>query len=1347
MNDTRDLSLLDRLIVGRVTPHIYAFTTGTIPNYLKVGDTYRTVERRLGEWRRHFPDLNEEKNWPATIDEDVYFRDYSVHSYLEEHLGLHRLTRRELPSGSAFSNEFFQGATTGQVDEAIDDIHRSVESADGRYTFYDANTALPQQHRYIRSNEPWELRPNQKRAVENFVNAVSTGRTNLLMYAVMRFGKSFTSLECAKAMNARTVLIVSAKADVEAEWKKTTEIPQNFTAFQFLNRSQLDNDPRAIEKIHEAGGTAVIFLTLQDLQGDQIKERHKQFFSTEEPDVSLVDLLIIDESHYGARAEEYGKVLRDVGLPVEDAKNLKNELTDTVDTAEAEAVTKVLKAKVRLHLSGTPYRILMGSEFEPEDIIAFVQFTDIVREQEQWDAEHLQDDDVNEWDNPYFGFPQMVRFAFNLNESSRKKLSALGQQGETAALSALFEPESVKRDRKTKGHTRFKHAAEVLDLLRVIDGTQDDEAILGFLDDDRIKDGHMCRHVVMVLPYRASCDAMEALIVQNSDEFKNLSQYSIINISGLDGPKQFRTTESVKNAIAKAEQAGEKTITLTVNRMLTGSTVEQWDTMLFLKETSSPQEYDQAIYRLQNQYIRELRTTDDRAENEYKVIRECLKPQTILVDFDPTRMFRLQEQRSLFYNVNTHERGNDQLEDRIREELRISPIVTLNANKIHEVQPTDILHAVSNYNANRSVNDEVMDLPVDLAMLTKDEHLRRLIERQAEIGSKDGLDIPPHDGDGEDLGSDDPDGRDEGKNKRSKDKETGKDQDQSGQEDEARTLAKKIQTYYQRILFFAMLAQCEVSSLGDIIERANFRDHRRILTNLNLNIDDLKLIKKYIDPFKLSQLDYKIQNINRLGRDESLTPIERAQRAIGKFSRLSDSEVRTPAWLCEEMLNQIPANSLTQAVRSGYLILDIASKFGEFALASYRRLVNDLDMGPDEIRNAILSIPTSRISYEFTRRFYEILGLNENNIASNFTSHDLLQKAEEYGLNIDEVCHLLRRRIALVEMTLDSLQEEREPVQFIAVTGNPPYQKNDGGNGRSASPIYPHFVELANRLTSEYSSLVIPARWYSGGKGLSAFRDRMLTDKHIGRLVDYPNSLDVFSDADIAGGICYFLRDSELHEKCETILIRNGEPLSSFRALDEFDTFIRHPLAVSIIEKVQANARDGFLDMQVSARKPFGLATTVKPTTSGDIKLLHREGIGCFRSELVTKNRDKISTWKVMLSYLTAEHAGQPDKQGRYRVLSRIEVLPPGTVCTETYLTAGMFESELEARHLEGYLKTKTVRFLILQRAISQHITRDMFNFVPRVDLSRSWSDDALYAYFGFSENERLLITSLIRAY
>ena len=399
--EIQNLALIDQLIIGRVEPQIYAFSTNSVPNYLKVGDTYRPVVSRLEEWRRIFPDLEKQFVGNATVAKDIYFRDFAVHNFLENDLGKQRLKSSELAKGVYFSREFFANTTNQDLKKAIDDIVASYSSNSNRYEFYNANERLPTEF-HFRRGEDWTPRPNQQVVIDRFVKAVKEGRTNLLMYAVMRFGKSFTSLCCAKSMRAKKILVVSGKADVKFEWKKTVELAGNFDGYNFLDAESLMRRPDALAEIKAKRQVAVVFLTLQDLQGGEIKAKHKEIFDDQ------IDLLIVDETHFGARASEYGRILKDDGQSQDDRSALKKGNDDQVEAESAYKQVKSLDTKIRLHLSGTPYRILMGSEFSEKDIVSFVQFSDIVKEKNDWDKDHLLDDTANEWDNPYFGFPEMI---------------------------------------------------------------------------------------------------------------------------------------------------------------------------------------------------------------------------------------------------------------------------------------------------------------------------------------------------------------------------------------------------------------------------------------------------------------------------------------------------------------------------------------------------------------------------------------------------------------------------------------------------------------------------------------------------------------------------------------------------------------------------------------------------------------------------------------------------------------------------------------------------------------------------------------------------------------------------
>lgn len=318
-------------------------------------------------------------------------------------------------------------------------------------------------------------------------------------------------------------------------------------------------------------------------------------------------------------------------------------------------------------------------------------------------------------------------------------------------------------------------------------------------------------------------------------------------------------------------------------------------------------------------------------------------------------------------------------------------------------------------------------------------------------------------------------------------------------------------------------------------------------------------------------------------------------------------------------------------------------------------------------------------------------------------------------------------------------------MKFDVIVGNPPYQLSDGGFGRSASPIYNKFVEQAKKLQPRYMTMIIPSRWFGGGKGLDGFREQMLNDDRLRKIVDYEDSTEIFPGVDVAGGICYFLWDRDNKGPCEIINKFRDTKVVSTRRLNEFDIFIRHSQAVPIIRKVLAK-NEGRMNEQVSAYKPFGLRTYEKPQKSGDIKLFWQKGVGPYKREDITVGVEMIDKWKVITSRSGHEHAGNPGNDGTRRVLSRTAILPPGTICTETYLVVGCFSTEEEATNLLAYIKTRFLRFLMSLFMYSHGITKDTFAFVPILDMTKRWTDTELYKRYDLTEEEITLIESRIRS-
>jgi len=481
------------------------------------------------------------------------------------------------------------------------------------------------------------------------------------------------------------------------------------------------------------------------------------------------------------------------------------------------------------------------------------------------------------------------------------------------------------------------------------------------------------------------------------------------------------------------------------------------------------------------------------------------------------------------------------------------------------------------------------------------------------------------------------------------------------------------------------------------------------------------------------------------------------------IANLSSDEVFTPPQLVNQILDLLPED-LCSNPKSTFL--DPACKSGIFLLEIAKRLDSGLEEQiPDRqkrinhiFKNQLFGLAITELTGLLARRSvycsktangkYSVCDAFDNpagNILFRRMEHTWRDgRCLDCGANEENYKRGEELDTHAYQFIHAHKPEEIFNMKFDVIISNPPYQLSDGCFGRSASPIYHKFVQQAKKLNPRFLTMIIPSRWFGGGKGLDEFRGEMLNDDRIRKIVDFEDSSDIFPGVSVAGGICYFLWERDYKGPCEIVNMHGDVEAVSERRLNEFNVFIRHGQAVPIIRKVLSR-NERRMNEQVSAYKPFGLRTYVKPQRTGDIILHWQKGEGPYKRKDITVGLEMIDKWKVICSRSGHEHAGNPGTYGSRRVLAKTVMLPPGTICTETYLVIGHYATEEEAKNLLAYMKTRLFRFLMSLFMYSHGITKDTFAFIPILDMTKYWTDEKLYKRYGLTKDEIAFIESKIR--
>ena len=465
------------------------------------------------------------------------------------------------------------------------------------------------------------------------------------------------------------------------------------------------------------------------------------------------------------------------------------------------------------------------------------------------------------------------------------------------------------------------------------------------------------------------------------------------------------------------------------------------------------------------------------------------------------------------------------------------------------------------------------------------------------------------------------------------------------------------------------------------------------------------------------------------------------------LANLSNDEVFTPPQLANQMLDMLP-QELFRSKETKFL--DPCAKSGVFLREIAKRLINGLAEEIPDLQDRIdhimhyqlYGIAITRLTSMMSRRsLYCSKDANCQYSISHF-------KTDDGNIRYSEIKHeWLQGKCKYCGASQEVYDRgddmESHAYEFIH-TDNP-----NGGSGSSAIPLYHKFVQQAKKLSPRYLTMIIPARWYTGGKGLDDFRDEMLQDKRIRVLLDYLDSRQCFPGVDIAGGVCVFLWDKSYQGKCNVINnVTDTIRYESLRFLNEYEVFVRDLRMLNIIHKVQ-QCKEPTMDLMVYSRNPFGFPSTynfcaTRPSNK-TIKIMTSKGDFYVPERDVSTNSDIINEWKVVMSKTSAEHAGQADKEGRKKVVSRIEVLGKQHICSESYLLIGHMKTKESADNLVEYIKTRFFRFLLSSVLLTQNIAKDKFQFIPQQDFNIRWTDEELYKKYNLTDDEIAFIESMIR--
>ena len=1155
---------------------------------------------------------------------------------------------------------------------------------------------------------PIIFRPEQRDAIDKTIKRFKKGN-QMLWNAKMRFGKTLSALQVIKEEGFSRSLILTHRPVVDSGWY------DDFKKI-FFDRSDYAYSSKGngedFNHLKNKARHFIYFASMQDLRGSE--QVGGKFDKNDDVFRTLWDFIIVDEAHEGTKTELGQNVLRELIKPD----------------------TKVLQ------LSGTPFNLF--DDYSEEEIFTW----DYVMEQRAKQAWAID----NPYEpNPYASLPAINIYTYNLGN----------------LMSEYVEDEKAFNFReffRTKDDDTFVHDKDVdhfLDLLC----KEDKESLYPYSNDNFRR---IFRHTLWVVPGVNAARSLSAKLKAHNV----FGKFQIVNVAG-NGDEDEENDEALQmvNKAIGPDPDETFTITLSCGRLTTGVSIKPWTAVFMMAGSfsTSAAQYMQTIFRVQTPYE----------------IHGRMKEQCYAFDFAPDRTLRvLAETAKVSAKV-----GKQTEEDRkiLGDFLNFCPIISIEGSQMKPYDVKKMMGQLKKAQIEKVVqcgfedgalyNDELLKL-TDVELKDFDD-LKNTIGQTKAMGKTGDIDINNQGFTNEQYEEKE---RLEKKPKKERTPEEQARLDElkamNNQRRNAISILRGISIRMPLLIYGAELKsedeEITIDNFASLIDDQSWEE----FMPKGVDKEKFEKFKKYYDPDIFREAGKRIREMARAA--DKFTIEERIERISAIFNtfRNPDKETVLTPWRVVNMHmsdclggwcfydkevkqplavpRYVNQGQVTKDVfRTDSHILEINSKSGLYPLYVayniYRCRVEEAKKKYGEV-----GIGFSKSLWDATIE-ENILVVCKTPMAKSITKRTLAgfrntKVNAQYYKNLIE--NISERPEAVINTFRDGKHfwkiNDNTNMTLDAIVSNPPYMIMDGGgNGAAAMPIYNRFVDLSKRLRPKYSSMIIPARWYGGGRGLDEFRAEMLNDKHFSYIKDFPNPKDCFPTANISGGVCYFRW--ELNNRfplCEFVNSVNGIELSAMRALDEYEMFLRYNNSVSIIHKIKSKEESSLADI-VSQYMPFGIRSyergREKKSKESDLLLYSSRGTGYVPKEMVTASHDYVGKYNVITGKAISGHLGETDENGQVKLLATTMIIAPNEIATESYLAIGKFDSLKEAKNLLTYMKTKFMRFLLLQGLTSMNITKERFLFVPLQDFSKPWTDEELYKKYNLTEDEIAFIESMIK--